>query len=152
MEAVSGPRTGIWIRPRVWIPKGIWYLEPQLATRHILARHGPARLPTRPDTVRHGPAWRGLTWQIEVRGLAKMLVRAQIIKNGPNRIQNRRFGLKIGPEACQDRCRALRTGPATKKSKKDARAALGIFILGRSLIHTVGNGGLGLPSPGSSMN
>ena len=27
-------------------------------------------VPTRPDTVRHGPAWRGLTWQIEVRGLA----------------------------------------------------------------------------------
>ena len=27
-------------------------------------------VPTRPDTVRHGPAWRGLAWQIEVRGLA----------------------------------------------------------------------------------
>ena len=39
----------------------------------------------------------------------------QITKNGPNRVQNRRFGLKIGPEACQDRSGAFRTGPATKK-------------------------------------
>ena len=37
------------------------------------AQTGTARsgtVPTRPDTVRHGLAWRGLTWQIEVRGLA----------------------------------------------------------------------------------
>ena len=37
------------------------------------ARIGTARsgtVPTRPDTVRHIPAWRGLAWQIEVRGLA----------------------------------------------------------------------------------
>ena len=43
------------------------------ATRPRLARHGPARCrhgPTRPDTVRRGLAWRGLTWLIEVRGLA----------------------------------------------------------------------------------
>ena len=52
---------------------------------------------------------------LEVQVPPKMSVRAQIIKNGPNRVQNRRFGLKIGPEACQDRSGAFRTGPATKK-------------------------------------
>ena len=55
---------------------------------------------------------------LEVQVPPKMSVRAQIIKNGPNRVQNRRFGLKIGPEACQDRSGAFRTGPAAKKSKK----------------------------------
>ena len=38
----------------------------------------------------------------EVQVQLKMSVPAQIIKNDPNRAQNRRFGLKIGPEACQD--------------------------------------------------
>ena len=40
----------------------------------------------------------------------KMSVRAQIIKNGPNRVQNRPFGLKLGPEACQDRSGAFGMG------------------------------------------
>ena len=55
---------------------------------------------------------------LEVQIPSKMSVPAQIIKNGPNRVQNRRFGLKIGPEACQDRSGALWTGPAAKKSNK----------------------------------
>ena len=50
-------------------------------------------------------------------------LRAQIIKNDPNQVQNRRFELKISPEACQDRSGAFRTGPATKKVKKSGRAA-----------------------------
>ena len=62
-----------------------------------------------------------------------MSVRAQIIKNGPNRVQNRPFGLKLGPEACQDRSGAFGMGlthskgpsPA-KKVKKCARAAAGL--------------------------
>ena len=33
---------------------------------------------------------------LEVQVPPKMSVRAQIIKNGPNRVQNRRFGLKTG--------------------------------------------------------
>ena len=53
---------------------------------------------------------------LEVQVTPKMSVRAQIIKNGPNRVQNRRFGLKINPKACQDRSGAFRTGPAAKKS------------------------------------
>ena len=59
-------------------------------------------------------------------------VRAQIIENGPNRVQNRLFGLKLGPEACQDRSGAFGMGlthsegpsPA-KKVKKCAQAAPG---------------------------
>ena len=62
-----------------------------------------------------------------------MSVPAQIIKNGPNRVQNRPFGLKLGPEACQDRSGAFGMGlthskgpsPA-KKVKKCARAAPGL--------------------------
>ena len=56
----------------------------------------------------------------------QMSVRAQIIKNGLKRIQNRRFGVKISPEACQDRSGAFRIGPATQKEvKKSALAAPG---------------------------
>ena len=61
-----------------------WQQAPALQSQHIrdvpvsgrhgdTAQTGTARsgtVPTRPDTVRHGPAWRGLTWLIEVRGLA----------------------------------------------------------------------------------
>ena len=58
--------------------------------------------------------------------------RAQIIKNGPNWVQNRPFGLKLGPEACQDRSGAFGIGlthsegpsPA-KKVKKCGQAAPG---------------------------
>ena len=55
---------------------------------------------------------------LEVQVPPKMSVRAQIIKNVPNRIQNRWFGLKICPEACQDRSGAFLTGAAAKKNKK----------------------------------
>ena len=69
---------------------------------------------------------------LEVQAPPKMSVRAQIIKNGPNRVQNRPFGLKLGPEACQDRSGAFGMGlthskgpsPA-KKVKKCAQAAPG---------------------------
>ena len=69
---------------------------------------------------------------LEVQVGSTMSVRAQIIENGPNRVQNRPFGLKLGPEACQDRSGAFGMGlthskgpsPA-KKVKKCARAAPG---------------------------
>ncbi len=68
----------------------------------------------------------------EVQVGPTMSVRAEIIKNDPNRVQNQRLGLKIGPEACQDRSRAFGMGlthskgpsPA-KKVKKCAQAAPG---------------------------
>ena len=37
---------------------------------------------------------------LEVQVGSTMSVRAQIIENDPNRVQNRPFGLKLGPEAC----------------------------------------------------
>ena len=70
---------------------------------------------------------------LEVQVMPKMSVPAQIIKNGPNRVQNQPFGLKLGPETCQDRSGAFGMGlthckgpsPA-KKIKKCARAAPGL--------------------------
>ncbi len=62
-----------------------------------------------------GPPGQSLAWLVlKFQVPPKVSVRAQIIKNDPNRIQNRQFGLKFGPEACQDRSGAFRTGPATK--------------------------------------
>ena len=69
---------------------------------------------------------------LEVQVGSTMSVRAQIIKNGLNRVQNRPFGLKLGPEACQDRSGAFGMGlthskgpsPA-KKVKKCAQATPG---------------------------
>ena len=65
-----------------------------------------------------------------------MSVRAQIIKNGPNRVQNRPFGLKLGPEACQDRSGAFgmglthSKGPSrAKKVKKYAQKPPGYGVL-----------------------
>ena len=51
----------------------------------------------------------------------KMSVRAQIIKNGPNRVQNRPFGLKLGPEACQDRSGAFGMGLTHSKGPSPAK-------------------------------
>ena len=70
---------------------------------------------------------------LEVQVGSTMSVRAQIIKNGPNRVQNQPFGLKLGPEACPDRSGAFGMGlthskgpsPA-KKVKKCGQAAPGI--------------------------
>ena len=57
---------------------------------------------------------------LEVQVPPKMSVRAQIIKNGPNGVQNRRFGLKLGPEACQDRSGAFGTGLTHSKGPSPA--------------------------------
>ena len=51
----------------------------------------------------------------------QMSVPAQIFKNGPNRVQNRRFGLKIGPEACQDRSGAFGMGLTHSKGPSRAK-------------------------------
>ena len=64
--------------------------------------------------------WAGVSWPVpglvlEVQVGPTMSVRAQNIKNDPNWVQNRLFGLKIGLEACQDRSGAFRSGPAAKK-------------------------------------
>ena len=58
---------------------------------------------------------------LKVQVPPKMSVRAQIIKNGPNRIQIRRFGLKIVPEACQDRSRAFGMGLTHSKGPSPAK-------------------------------
>ena len=57
---------------------------------------------------------------LEVQVPPKMSVRAQIIKNGPNRVQNRPFGLKLGPEACQDRSGAFGMGLTHSKGPSPA--------------------------------
>ena len=62
--------------------------------------------------------WPGPKASRPVPGLAvphKMSVRAQIIKNDANWMQNRRFSLKIDPEACQDRSGAFGMGLAHSK-------------------------------------
>ena len=81
--------------------------------------------------ARASPPVPGLVLKVQVP--PKMSVRAQIIKNGPNRVQNRPFGLKLGPEACQDRSGAFGMGPTlskgpspAKKIKKCARATPGL--------------------------
>ena len=51
---------------------GTCQCQADTATWPSLARHGPARCRRGPDTVRHGSEWRGLTWQREVRGLARV--------------------------------------------------------------------------------
>ena len=58
---------------------------------------------------------------LEVQVPPKMSVRAQIIKNGPNRVQNRPFGLKLGPEACQDRSGAFGMGLTHSKGPSPAK-------------------------------
>ena len=58
---------------------------------------------------------------LEVQVPPKMSVRAQIIKNGPNGVQNRRFGLKLGPEACQDRSGAFGMGLTHSKGPSPAK-------------------------------
>ena len=58
---------------------------------------------------------------LEVQVPPKMSVRAQIIKNGPNRVQNRPFGLKLGPEACQDRSGAFGMGLTHSKGPSLAK-------------------------------
>merc|ERR1711966_391693 len=68
------------------------------------------------DQARDWPGGPGLVLEVQVG--PTMSVRAQNIKNDPNRIQNRPFGLKIGPEACQDRSGAFQTGPAAQKKEK----------------------------------
>ena len=62
---------------------------------------------------------------LEVQVPPKMSVRAQIIKNGPNRVQNRPFGLKLGPEACQDRSGAFGTGLTHSKGPSPAKKVAG---------------------------
>ena len=48
---------------------------------------------------RHGPAWRGLTWQIEVRGLAKCIVGANESRTLPLALPKHRtlFGIMRSP-------------------------------------------------------
>ena len=96
------------------------------ATRTRLARHGPARVPTWPDTVRHGSAWRGLAWQIEVRGLA----------NRSEGLANRSEGLGsragLGPVDKSDgfSWAGLAQGPSIKVRGSGSRAALGLSTRG----------------------
>ena len=93
-------------------------------------------------------AWARASWPVpglvlEVQVGPTMSVRAQIIKNYPNWVQNRPFGLKLGPEACQDRSGAFGMGlthskgpsPA-KKVKKCAQAAPGLISANLSLLST----------------
>ena len=65
---------------------------------------------------------------LEVQVPPKMSVRAQIIKNGPNGVQNRRFGLKLGPEACQDRSGAFGMGLTHSKGPSPAKKVAGRYI------------------------
>ena len=65
------------------------------------------------------PAGQSLAWSWRSRTCPKCRLGAQIIKNGPTRVQNPWFGLKIAPEACQDRSVAFRTGPANKLRHKN---------------------------------
>ena len=58
---------------------------------------------------------------LEVQVPPKMSVRAQIIKNDSNRVQNRPFGLKLGPEACQDRSGAFGMGLTHSKGPSPAK-------------------------------
>ena len=62
---------------------------------------------------------------LEVQVPPKMSVRAQIMKNGSNGVQNRWFGLKFGPEACQDRSGAFGTGPAAQNPAPDPKSLHG---------------------------
>ena len=61
---------------------------------------------------------------LEVQVPSKMSVRAHIIKNGPNRVQNRPFGLNLGPEACQDRSGAFGMGLTHSKGPSPAKNGL----------------------------
>ena len=58
---------------------------------------------------------------LEVQVGPTMSVQAQVIENGPNRVQNRRFGLKLGPEACQDRSGAFGMGLTHSKGPSPAK-------------------------------
>ena len=58
---------------------------------------------------------------LEVQVGSTMSVRAQSIKNGPNWVQNRPFGLKLGPEACQDRSGAFGMGLTHSKGPSRAK-------------------------------
>ena len=57
---------------------------------------------------------------LEVQVGSTMSVRAQIIKNGPDRVQNRLFVLKLGPEACQERSGAFGMGLTHSKGPSPA--------------------------------
>ena len=82
---------------------GMCQCQADMATRPRLARHGPARVPTWPDTVRHGSAWRGLAWQIEVRSLANrsegLASRSEGLAHRSEGLANRSEGLggRAGP-------------------------------------------------------
>ena len=56
-----------------------------------------------------------------------MSVRAQIIKNAPNQVQDRRLGLKFGPEACQDRSGAFGMGLTHSKGPSPAKKVAGRY-------------------------
>ena len=80
---------------------------------------------------KYGPrAWASGQGLRPVPGLVQvqpqMLVQAQIIKNGPNRVQNRRFGLKLGPGACQGRSKAFGMGLTYSKGPSQVKNV--IFI------------------------
>ena len=61
---------------------------------------------------------------LEVQVGPTMSVQAQIIENGPNRVQNRPFGLKLGPEACQDRSGAFGMGLTHSEGPSPAKKAV----------------------------
>ena len=123
----DGGRLGLSVRT--------WFAEAATAADLTQASEIAGRYITLGSAARASRPVPGLVLEVQVP--PKMSVRAQIIKNGPNRVQNRPFGLKLGPEACQDRSGAFGMGlthskgpsPA-KKVKKCAQAALGLGILG----------------------
>ena len=60
---------------------------------------------------------------LEVQVGPTMSVRAQIIKNDPNWVQNRPFGLKLGLEASQDRSEGFGMGLTHSEGPSPAKKA-----------------------------
>ena len=55
---------------------------------------------------------------LEVQVLSTMSVRAQIVENGPNRVQNRPFGPKQRPNESYGLSGPIRTTPEAKNGQK----------------------------------
>ena len=95
----------------------------EAATAADLTQAIAGRYITLGSAARASPPVPGLVLEVQVP--PKMSVRAQIIKNGLNEVQNRRFGLKLGPEACQDRSGAVGMGLTHSKGLSPAKKVAG---------------------------